>query len=41
MLDPRVLHLRSFNRRVSQTIGALQDRYLGLDRPLAEAQLTL
>lgn len=39
MLDLHVVHVRSFNRRVSQTIGALPDRYLGRDRPLAEARL--
>ncbi len=39
MLDPRISHVRSFNRLVSQTIGALHDHYLGRDRPLAEARL--
>jgi len=33
---PRV---RRFNRLVSQTIGALQNHYLGRDRPLGEARL--
>ncbi len=39
MVDPRISHVRSFNRLVSQTIGALNDHYLGRDRPLAEARL--
>jgi DNA-binding MarR family transcriptional regulator/GNAT superfamily N-acetyltransferase len=39
MKGSRIPRVRSFNRLVSQTVGALQDRYLGLDRPLAEARL--
>lgn len=39
MFDPRIARVRSFNRLVAQTIGALQDHYLGLDRPLREARL--
>lgn len=31
--------VRSFNRTVAQTIGALNDHYLGGDRPLAECRL--
>jgi DNA-binding MarR family transcriptional regulator len=31
--------VRSFNRTVSQTIGALHDDYLGRDRPLGESRL--
>jgi DNA-binding MarR family transcriptional regulator/GNAT superfamily N-acetyltransferase len=31
--------VRSFNRTVSQTIGALHDHYLGRDRPLGESRL--
>jgi len=39
MADHRIAGVRSFNRRVSQTIGALHDHYLGRNRPLAEARL--
>src|ERR687885_532487 len=31
--------VRSFNRTVTQTIGALHDDYLGRDRPLGESRL--
>lgn len=31
--------IRSFNRTVTQTIGALNDHYLGRDRPLGECRL--
>ena len=31
--------IRSFNRLVTQTVGALNDHYLGRDRPLGEARL--
>src|SRR5689334_22675599 len=31
--------VRSFNRRVTQTIGALHDDYLGAQRPLGESRL--
>ena len=34
-----VAELRSFNRFYTQRIGVLTDRYLGQDRPLAEARL--
>jgi len=34
-----VSQVRSFNRRVTQTIGALHDDYLGRDRPLGESRL--
>jgi DNA-binding MarR family transcriptional regulator/GNAT superfamily N-acetyltransferase len=33
------IHLRAFNRFYTQHIGVLNDRYLGQDRPLAEARL--
>lgn len=39
MSDPRVSHVRSFNRTVSQIIGALNDKYLGSDHPLGEARV--
>jgi DNA-binding MarR family transcriptional regulator/ribosomal protein S18 acetylase RimI-like enzyme len=39
MLDKDVAQVRSFNRTVTQTIGALHDHYLGRDRPLAESRL--
>src|SRR3954467_14249162 len=31
--------VRSFNRTVTQTVGALHDDYLGRDRPLGESRL--
>jgi DNA-binding MarR family transcriptional regulator/GNAT superfamily N-acetyltransferase len=34
-----VEQVRSFNRTVTQTIGALHDDYLGRDRPLGESRL--
>jgi ribosomal protein S18 acetylase RimI-like enzyme len=34
-----VSQVRRFNRTVTQRVGALQDRFLGLARPLAEARL--
>jgi DNA-binding MarR family transcriptional regulator/GNAT superfamily N-acetyltransferase len=39
MSDPRIQQVRSFNRLVTQTIGALRDNYLGRDRPLGESRL--
>ena len=34
-----VVQVRSFNRTVAQTIGALHDDYLGRERPLGESRL--
>src|SRR5436309_12709259 len=34
-----VEQVRSFNRRVTQTIGALHDDYLGRNRPLGDSRL--
>jgi DNA-binding MarR family transcriptional regulator/GNAT superfamily N-acetyltransferase len=34
-----VAHVRRFNRTVTQRVGALNDHYLGRDRPLGEARL--
>jgi DNA-binding MarR family transcriptional regulator/GNAT superfamily N-acetyltransferase len=34
-----IQQVRSFNRTVTQTIGALHDDYLGRDRPLGESRL--
>jgi len=34
-----VQHVRRFNRTVAQRLGALQDSFLGRDRPMAEARL--
>jgi DNA-binding MarR family transcriptional regulator len=39
MTDADVAHVRSFNRVVTQRIGALDDRYLGTDRPLGQDRL--
>jgi DNA-binding MarR family transcriptional regulator len=35
----QIAKVRSFNRAVTQVIGALNDHYLGRDRPLAECRL--
>ena len=37
--DALVAQVRSFNRTVTQRVGALHDRYLARDRPLGEARL--
>src|SRR6202035_844796 len=39
MLETAVSQVRSFNRLVTQRVGALNDRYLARDRPLGEARL--
>ena len=39
MFDSRIPEVRRFNRAVSQTIGALNDRYLGRYRTLGEARV--
>lgn len=39
MIDSIIGQMRSFNRTVSQTIGALQSDYLGHHRPLGESRL--
>ena len=39
MIDSAIARVRSFNRTVTQTIGALQDDYLGRHRPLGESRL--
>ena len=39
MRDERIDHVRHFNRTVTQRIGALSDRFLARDRPMAEARL--
>lgn len=39
-VDPALIgQLRSFNRTVTQSIGVLEDNYLGRSRPLAECRL--
>ena len=38
-MDPQVRHVRSFNRTVVERVGALNDRFLGRDRPIGEARL--
>jgi DNA-binding MarR family transcriptional regulator len=39
MEEPMVDRVRRFNRTVTQRVGALNDRFLALDRPLAEARV--
>lgn len=39
MLDDGIAQVRSFNRTVTRTVGALHDHYLGRDRPLGESRL--
>src|SRR6478609_11541352 len=39
MSDALIERVRSFNRTVTQTIGALQQDYLGRQRPLGESRL--
>jgi DNA-binding MarR family transcriptional regulator/N-acetylglutamate synthase-like GNAT family acetyltransferase len=39
MADDAVRQVRSFNRLVTQRVGALADHYLASDRPLGEARL--
>jgi DNA-binding MarR family transcriptional regulator/GNAT superfamily N-acetyltransferase len=39
MASEAVTQVRRFNRTVTQRVGALDDRFLSLDRPLAEARL--
>src|ERR687885_2686533 len=39
MDDAIVQQVRRFNRTVTQRVGALNDRYLARDRPLAEARV--
>ncbi len=38
-MDEAVLQVRSFNRLVTERVGALEDRYLSLGRPLGEARV--
>jgi DNA-binding MarR family transcriptional regulator/GNAT superfamily N-acetyltransferase len=39
MLEAMVADVRRFNRTVTAQVGALNDRYLGRDRPLGEARV--
>jgi len=39
MLDTAVGQVRSFNRTITQRVGALNDRYLARERPLGEARV--
>jgi DNA-binding MarR family transcriptional regulator/GNAT superfamily N-acetyltransferase len=38
MLDAGIRQVRSFNRTVTEAVGALDDHFLGRDRPLGEAR---
>jgi DNA-binding MarR family transcriptional regulator/GNAT superfamily N-acetyltransferase len=39
MRDARIAQVRSFNRTVTQRVGALNDSFLARDRPLGEARM--
>jgi DNA-binding MarR family transcriptional regulator/GNAT superfamily N-acetyltransferase len=39
MRDPRVDQVRSFNRAVTQRVGALSDKFLARDRPLGQSRV--
>src|SRR5215212_1536227 len=39
MLPEHVAHVRSFHRLVTQRAGALDDRFLGRNRPLGESRV--
>src|SRR5919106_5124649 len=39
MLADEILQVRRFNRLVTQRVGALDDHFLGRDRPLGESRL--
>src|SRR6187200_1349597 len=39
MVDARVARVRSFQRTVTASVGALDARFLGRDRPLGEARV--
>lgn len=39
MLPEHIAHVRSFHRLVTQRAGALDDRFLGRDRPLGESRV--
>lgn len=39
MLEAEILQVRRFNRLVTQRVGALDDHFLGRDRPLGESRL--
>lgn len=39
MLSCQVAEVRRFNRRVTKLVGALEDRFLGRDRPLGESRV--
>src|SRR5580693_4432014 len=39
MADETIMQVRRFNRVVTERIGALNDQYLGRDRPLGEARV--
>ena len=39
MHDARIGQVRSFNRTVTQRVGALSDSFLARDRPLGEARM--
>src|SRR4051794_6891632 len=39
MADTSIADVRRFNRTVTERLGVLRDRFLGLGRPLGEARL--
>ena len=38
-MDSQVSCLRRFNRALTRRIGALDDRFMGRDRPMAESRM--
>lgn len=39
MIDEHIAHVRRFNRLITQRAGALDDQFLGRDRPLGESRV--
>src|SRR3954452_9116173 len=39
MTEPAIADVRRFNRTVTERLGVLRDRFLGLGRPLGEARM--
>jgi DNA-binding MarR family transcriptional regulator len=39
MSEAQIAHIRRFNRLVTQRVGALDDHFVGRDRPLGESRV--